>query len=274
MDSRLVLRWLNVLDMLTRRQGPNHAVTTACTTGAHAIGDASRFIAFGDADVMVAGGAESCIHPLAVAGFARAKSLATEFNDRPHLASRPFDRDRNGFVIGEGAGVVILEVESSGLIDVHCLIWLQELEHAKSRDANIYAEVKGYGVSADAFHMTAPQEKGEGAFRSMKRALKNAGVPPSKVDYVNAHATSTILGDAAENLAIKRLLLGEEGRDGAGDVNISSTKGATGHLLGAAGAVEAIFSILAVHQVCRRRISIDRKLTCVAGHSSTHSESR
>lgn len=189
---------------------------------------------FNDADVMLAGGAESCINPLALAGFARAKSLATSWNDTPHLSSRPFDRDRSGFVIGEGAGVLVLE----------------ELEHAKKRGARIYAEVRGYGLSADAHHMTAPPETGTGAFLAMKRSLLHAGLKPRDVDYVNAHATSTTLGDVAENRAIKTLMLGSDGKNSPSKVNISSSKGAIGHLLGAAGAVEAIFAVKAVHEVC------------------------
>ncbi|KAG5748546.1 hypothetical protein H9Q69_011053 [Fusarium xylarioides] len=213
-------------------QGPNHAATTACTTGAHSIGDAARFITMGDADVMVAGGSESCIHPLTFAGFGRARSLSTAYNDNPTASCRPFDADRNGFVVSEGAAVVVLE----------------ELEHAKARRAQIYAEIKGYGCSGDAHHMTAPREDGHGAYLAMKKALKSAGIKPSQVDYINAHATATHVGDVAETSAIKRIMLGEEGHQKESDVTVSSTKGAVGHLLGAAGAIEALFCILAIHE--------------------------
>lgn len=211
-------------------RGPNHSASTACTTGNHSIGDASRFIQFGDADVMIAGGSESCIHPLAIGGFARAKSLATKYNATPEEASRPFDKDRCGFVIGEGAGVVVLE----------------ELEHAKARGADIYAELVGYGLSADAHHMTAPHTHGDGAARAMQNALRHAKLKPEVIDYINAHATSTNLGDIAENRAIKSVMLANNGKTSSKEINVSSSKGAIGHLLGAAGAVESIFTILAI----------------------------
>ena len=235
-------------------KGPNHSVVTACSTGSHAIGDASRLIAFGDADVMVAGGTESPLCRLSIAGFAACRALSSAFNDKPTEASRPFDEDRDGFVMGEGAGVVVLE----------------EYEHAINRGAKIYAEVKGYGLSSDAFHITSPSEDGDGGFRSMKAALNNSGIALDQIDYVNAHGTSTPAGDEIEIKAVERLF-------GLHSINLcmSSTKSSIGHLLGAAGSVEAIFSIMTINTgkipatLNLNNICVDTKINLVPKKSLT-----